>query len=72
MRIISFFNSVANMESAYIDVGSSSDWFVFNVDSTKRICNSFDGYSIPFYEYFFSKLKFRLPFNDFEEGCRDI
>lgn len=38
-----------------------------HVDTSKRICNSFDGYLIPFYESVFSMLKFRIPFNEFKE-----
>lgn len=33
---------------------------------TKRLCSSFDGCLVPFHEFLFSRLRFRLPFNDFE------
>lgn len=64
---VSYFNSVSHLERAYTDVGLAYDWSVSHVETYKRICNFFNRSSIPFYESFFSRLKFRLTSNYFEK-----
>lgn len=36
---ISFFSNTPNFEGAYRDMGSSSNWFVFDVDPDNKICS---------------------------------
>lgn len=66
MGIPSIFNNAQCLGGAYLDVGPSSDWFISHVIVDKRVCNSFDGCSISFYEFLFSRLGLSLSFNDFE------
>lgn len=65
---IFFFGNSYCMENVRVDLSLSSDWSVSHIDFGRRICSSFDGCSIPFYEGIFSRLNFWLPFNEFEEG----
>lgn len=66
--IISYFYNDGRLKETYKHVRPSFNWSSSNTDNSMRICSSLDGYSIPFYECLFSRLKFKQPFSDFEEG----
>lgn len=54
------------IDTASITITDPLDWSVLPVSLEKRISNSFDDYSVPFYEFPFTRIKLQLPFSDFE------
>lgn len=56
------------MENDLIDEGLSLNLTIVPVNSDKRIYGYFNGCFIPFYEYLFTRLSLRLPFNELEVG----
>lgn len=59
-------NNVEVITNVEIMVGNSSYFLVLPFGPTERICCSFEGCSVPLYEFIFTRLRVRLPFSDFE------
>lgn len=64
---ISIFNNTHNQDDAYKDVGPSYDWFVPISTLTKGYVAHSRG-APTFFKCLFSKIRFKFPFNNFEEG----
>lgn len=66
--ILSIVEAISNVD---IMVGNSLDWLILLVCPEERICNSFEGCSVPVYECLFIRLGTCLPFFDFEVVVMD-
>lgn len=56
------------MDKAFSDMGESLFWVLTTSGEDDRICSEYGNYIIPLYQYLFSTLGIRLPFNAFEVG----
>lgn len=63
---VSVYNCVKKVAEIHIEVGPSFNWVVSHIDEGKIICSRYDGCIIPFYTFFFTRLRFRLSFHVYE------
>lgn len=63
---ISIFVRDGNLDGAFLEVVSSSDWGVLTPSDNVRICSEYDNYIILFYECTFSILGLCLSYTVFE------
>lgn len=59
-------NIVEAIANVATTVGNPSDWSVLLVGLVERICNSFEGSSVPLYQFLFTRLGMHFPFSDIE------
>ncbi|KAI5412499.1 hypothetical protein KIW84_057245 [Lathyrus oleraceus] len=65
---VSVFTKEGNLDRAFFDIGQLSLWGLTIPDDEDKICNEYDYYIIPLYEYLFSFLGVCLSFTTFEVG----
>lgn len=66
LRTPSILSTKTNIGTTDIVVSDPPDWLIVHVDSQKRICNSFDEWSVSFYECLFTLVGLQLPLSEFE------
>lgn len=62
----SVLNTTEGVTQANIIISDTSDWVIMPVCLDGKVCSSFDGCSVPMYEYLFTSLGMLLPFSDYE------
>lgn len=67
---IFIFTIDSNLDGAFLKVSLSFDCGILTPYKNERICSEYGDWVIPFYEYIFFFLGFRLPFSAFEIEVR--